>query len=50
MDNLKPVTYGVDIAHQGVGGSRDLPRAVTIRSGEMVRFDISIDNGIQQQK
>ena len=44
---LKPGTYIVDIPHQGAGGSRDLPRTVTIRSGETVRLDISIDTGIR---
>jgi hypothetical protein len=44
---LKPGTYIVDIPHQGIGGSRDLPRTVTIRSGETVRLDISIDTGIR---
>ena len=44
---LKPGTYIVDIPHQGVGGSRELPRTVTIRSGETVRLDISIDTGIR---
>jgi hypothetical protein len=45
--SLKPGTYVVDIPHQGVGGSRELPKTVTIRSGETVRLDISIDTGIR---
>jgi len=44
---LKPGTYVVDIPHRGVGGSRDLPQTVTIRSGETIRLDISIDTGIR---
>jgi len=44
---LKPGTYIVDIPYQGAGGSRDPPRTVTIRSGETVRLDISIDTGIR---
>jgi len=44
---LKPGTYVVDIQHQGIGGSRELPATVTIRSGETVRLDISIDTGIR---
>jgi hypothetical protein len=44
---LKPGAYVVDIQHQGVGGSRELPETVTIRSGETVRLDISIDTGIR---
>jgi len=44
---LKPGTYVVAIPRQGIGGSSDLPATVTIRSGEMVRLDISIDTGIR---
>jgi hypothetical protein len=44
---LKPGTYVVDIPHQGIGGSPELPKTVTLRSGETVRFDISIDTGIR---
>jgi hypothetical protein len=44
---LKPGKYVVDIQHQGIGGSRELPTTVTIRSGETVRLDISIDTGIR---
>jgi hypothetical protein len=45
--NLRPGSYVVDVRHQGIGGSRDLPESVTIRAGETVRFDISIDTGIR---
>ena len=46
--SLQPGTYTVvDIRHQGIGGSRDLPRTVTLRSGETVRLNISIDTGIR---
>jgi hypothetical protein len=44
---LKPGTYVVAIPKQGIGGSPELPATVTIRSGEMVRLDISIDTGIR---
>ena len=44
---LKPGTYVVAIPKQGIGGSPDLPATVTIRSGETVRLDISIDTGIR---
>lgn len=44
---LQPGTYIVDIPHQGIGGSRELPATVTIHSGETVRLDISIDTGIR---
>ncbi len=45
--SLKPGTYTVDIARQGVGGSRDLPATVTLRNGETVWLNISIDTGIR---
>ena len=45
--SLRPGTYIVDITHQGIGGSRELPATVTIRSGETVRLNISIDTGIR---
>lgn len=44
---LTPGTYVVDIRHQGIGGSGDLPKTITIRPGETVRLDISIDTGIR---
>lgn len=45
--SLTPGTYVIDIRHEGIGGSRELPATVTIRSGETVRLDISIDTGIR---
>jgi len=44
--SLRPGTYIVDIRHQGIGGS-DLPKTVTIRTGETVWLDINIDTGIR---
>ncbi len=44
---LPPGTYVVDIPHPAIGGSRDLPQTVTIRSGAVVRLNISIDTGIR---
>jgi hypothetical protein len=44
---LNPGTYVVDIRHSGIGGSPDLPATVTLRRGETVRLDISIDTGIR---
>jgi len=44
---LKPGTYVVDIRHQGINRSPELPITVTIRAGETVRLDISIDTGIR---
>ena len=45
--SLKPGTYVIDIHPQGIGGSRELPATVTLRSGETVRLNISIDTGIR---
>ena len=45
--SLKPGTFVVDILHQGIGGSRDLPATVTLRSGGTVWLNISIDTGIR---
>jgi hypothetical protein len=44
---LKPGTYVIDIQHQGIGGSTELPVTVTLMSGETLRLDISIDTGIR---
>ena len=44
---LKPGTYVVDIKHQGIDRSPELPKTVTIRAGETIRLDIAIDTGIQ---
>jgi hypothetical protein len=45
--SLKPGTYVVDIRHQGIDRSPELPKTVSIRAGETVRLDISIDTGIR---
>ncbi len=44
---LRPGIYLVDIQHQGIGGSSDLPKKVTINPGETVRLNITIDTGIR---
>jgi len=44
---LKPGTYVVDIRHQGIDRSQELPKTVTIHTGETIRLDISIDTGIR---
>lgn len=44
---LNPGTYVVDTPHTGIGGSRGLPATVTIRGGEVVWLDITIDTGIR---
>lgn len=45
--SLPPGTYIVDIPHQGIGGSVELPKTVTIESGGTVRLDIAVDTGIR---
>jgi hypothetical protein len=45
--DLMPGTYLVDVPHQGIGGTRELPETVTISGGETVRLNISIDTGIR---
>jgi hypothetical protein len=44
---LKPGTYSIDMRHLGIDRSPDLPKTVTIRAGETVRLNISIDTGIR---
>jgi len=44
---LKPRTYVVDIRHQGIDRSQELPKTVTVHTGETIRLDISIDTGIR---
>jgi len=44
---LKPGTYVVDVRHQGIDRSPELPKTITIRAGETIRLDISIDTGIR---
>jgi hypothetical protein len=45
--DLKPGTYVVDIRDQGIDRSQELPKTVTIHTGETIRLDISIDTGIR---
>ncbi|HET8632095.1 MAG TPA: hypothetical protein VFL91_32100 [Thermomicrobiales bacterium] len=45
---LPPGIYVVRLAQRpGIGGSKDLPKTVTIASGQTTRLDISIDTGIR---
>ena len=44
---LRPGDYTVDINHIGIDSSADVPRKVTIVSGETVHLDIDIDTGIR---
>ena len=40
-------TYVVDINHLGIDMSKDLPKVIEIREGEITRLDIDIDTGIR---
>jgi hypothetical protein len=44
---LKPGTYVVDIRHQGIDRSQELPKTFTIHAGETIRLDVSIDTGLR---
>ena len=44
---LPPGTYRVELQRRGIDISKDLPRTVTIMSGQTTRLDISIDTGIR---
>ena len=39
--------YVLDTPRQGIGGSKDLPKNLTVKSGETINFDFSIDTGIR---
>lgn len=40
-------TYALNIPRQGIGGSGDLPKTLTVKSGETLEFNFSIDTGIR---
>lgn len=40
-------TYVLKTPNQGIGGSKDLPKNITVRSGETIEFNFSIDTGIR---
>ena len=40
-------TYVINIPQQGIGGSSELPKTITVESGQTVEFDFSIDTGIR---
>ena len=44
---LKPGTYVVDLRHQGIDRSQELPKTVSIHKGETMRLDIFIDTRIR---
>ena len=39
--------YVLNIPEQGIGGSKDLPKTLTVKSGETIEFNFSIDTGIR---
>ncbi len=45
--SIAPGTYVISIPQQGVGGSGDVPKTLTVQSGQTVQFDFSIDTGIR---
>jgi hypothetical protein len=45
--NVVAGTYVIDIPQQGVGGSGDVPKKITVGAGKTVQFDFSIDTGIR---
>src|SRR3989344_5570496 len=44
---ILPGTYILNIPQQGIGGSSDLPKTITIKSGETIEVDFSVDTGIR---
>ncbi len=45
--SVPPGTYVVDIPRQGIGGSSDLPKTVTLQPGQTAIINFSIDTGIR---
>jgi hypothetical protein len=44
---LPPGNYRVELDRRGIDRSMDLPRVVTITTGQATRLDVSIDTGIR---
>jgi hypothetical protein len=40
-------TYVISIPQEGVGGSSEVPKTLTVQEGETVEFNFSIDTGIR---
>ncbi len=40
-------SYVINIPPEAIGGTRGLPRAITVDAGETLEFDFSIDTGIR---
>jgi hypothetical protein len=45
--NLKSGNYILGIPQTGIGGGSELPHAFTVKAGDLIRFDFSIDTGIR---
>lgn len=44
---VSPGTYVLDIPKQGIGGSSELPKTFTVKPGDIINFNFSIDTGIR---
>jgi hypothetical protein len=44
---LLPGHYVIDINHNGIDRSGDVPKAIAIEEGKIIRLDIDIDTGIR---
>jgi hypothetical protein len=44
---VPPGTYVLNMPQQGIGGSKGLPKTITVISGETSEFDFPIDTGIR---
>lgn len=40
-------TYVLDIPRQGIGGAKELPKTISVKAGEAVEINFSIDTGIR---
>ena len=44
---VSPGTYVIDTPAEGIGGSGDVPEKITVKKGETIEFNFSIDTGIR---
>jgi len=44
---LGPGTYIVDIKHNGLDRSHEVPKEITIEAGKAIKLDIKIDTGLR---
>lgn len=45
--NLLPGNYILGIPQAGIGGSSELPHSFSVKAGDLISFDFSIDTGIR---